>query len=137
MYMLAYFSDQIVKDACMLTPRPSRLLTHFVVIDMFEREGFSDFSRLPRQISCSNESQTNTAGSFEIHTSGKDGVVESSKVPAETGAVDASTFDESMSTHQESQHASEPACGRQNIAASLSCLVPTSRNHNFLVQCTT
>lgn len=98
MYMLAYFSDDLVRAACMLTPRPTRLLTHFVVVDMFEREGFIT---LPRHMRCFNpcidESQTNTPKSFEF-----DGVVESIKGPAETGAVDASMSDKSMSTHQES-----------------------------------
>ncbi|KAJ0257499.1 Calponin-like domain protein [Hirschfeldia incana] len=83
------------------------------------------------------ESQTPGDVSLESHTSGKDGVVENgnsnpeseaiqdsdfvgnSKVQSEAGAVDASVSDESMTTHQESQDASEPACdqdGKQQVA---------------------
>lgn len=85
-----------------------------------------------------NDSQTLTDVSLESHTSGEDGVVENgnsnpeseaiqdsafvdnSKVQSEAGAVEASVSDESITTHQESQDASEPACdedGKQQIAS--------------------
>ncbi|CAH8389963.1 unnamed protein product [Eruca vesicaria subsp. sativa] len=69
------------------------------------------------------EGQTLTAVSVESHTSGEDGVVENGNSNPESEAIqdsgfvdngkvqsEASVSDESMTTHQETQDASEPAC---------------------------